>query len=40
MTHTYAAYKRPTSGQKAYLDCKPKAGNKISKQMDSEKKEG
>ena len=31
MTHTYAAYKRPTSGQKTYVDWKWRAGNKFSK---------
>ena len=40
MTHTYAAYKRPISGQKTYTDWKWRAGNKHSKQMDREKKKG
>ena len=34
MTHTYAAYKRPISGQKTYRDWKWKAGNQFSKQPD------
>ena len=38
MTHTYAAYKRPTSGQKTYTDWKWRAGNKFSKQKDRNKK--
>ena len=29
MTHTYAAYKRPISGQKTYTDWKWRAGNKF-----------
>ena len=40
MTHTYAAYKRPTLGQKTYTDWKWRAGNKFSKQMDRKKKAG
>ena len=40
MTHTYAAYKRPTSGQKTYTDWKWRAGNKFSKQTDRKKKQG
>ena len=40
MTHTYAAYKRPTSEQKTYTDWKWRAGNKYSKQIDREKKAG
>ena len=38
MTHTYAAYKRPTSGQKTYTDWKWRAGNKFSKEMDMKKR--
>ena len=38
MTHTYAAYKRPTSDQKTYTDRKWKAGNKYCKQIDRKKK--
>ena len=40
MTHTYAAYKRPTSEQKTYTDWKWRAGNKFSKQTDRKKKAG
>ena len=40
MTHTYAAYKRPISGQKTYTDWKWRAGNKFSKQTDRKKKAG
>ena len=40
MTHTSAAYRRPTSGQKTYTDWKWRAGNKFSKQMDRKKKAG
>ena len=40
MTHTYAAYKRPISGQKTDTDWKWRAGNKFSKQTDREKKAG
>ena len=40
MTHTYAAYKRPTSGQKTYTDWKWRAGTKFSKQTDRKKKAG
>ena len=40
MTHTYAAYKRPTSGQKTYTDWKWRDGNKFSKLTDREKKAG
>ena len=36
--HTYAAYKRPTSGWKTYTDWKWRAGNKFSKQTDMKKK--
>ena len=36
MTHTYAAYKRLTSGQKTYTDWKWRAANKFSKQTDRE----
>ena len=38
MIHTYAAYKRPISGQKTYTDWKWRAGNKFSKQTDRKKK--
>ena len=38
MTHTYAAYKRPTSEWKTYTDWKWRAGNKFSKQIDRGKK--
>ena len=39
MTHTYAAYKRPTSEQKTYKDWKWRAAKKkYSKQMDRKKK--
>ena len=31
MTHTFAAYKRPTSEQKTYTDWKGRAGNTFSK---------
>ena len=40
MTHTYAAYRRPNSGQKTYTDWKWRAGNKFSKQTDREKNAG
>ena len=40
MTHTYAAYKRPTSGQKTYTDRNQRARNKFSKQTDRENKAG
>ena len=40
MTHTYAAYKRPISGQKTYTDWKWRAGNKFSKQTDRKRKAG
>ena len=40
MTHTYAAYKRPISGQKPYTDWKWRAGNKFSKPTDRKKKSG
>ena len=40
MTHTYAAYKRPISGQKTYTDWKWRAGNKFSKQTYRGKKAG
>ena len=38
MTHTYTAYKRPTSEPKTYTDWKWRAVNKFSKQMDRKKK--
>ena len=38
MTHTHAAYKRPTSEQKIYTDWKWRARNKYSKQIDMKKK--
>ena len=40
MTHTYAAYKRPISGQETYTDWKWRAGNKFSKKTDRQKKAG
>ena len=40
MTHTYTAYKRPTSEQKTYRDWKWKAGNKYSKKMERKKSQG
>ena len=40
MTHTYATYKRPISGQKTYTDWKWRAGNKFSKHTDRKKKAG
>ena len=40
MTHTYAAYKKPISGQKTHTDWKWRAGNKFSKQTDRKKKAG
>ena len=40
MTHTYAAYKTPTSEQKPYTDWKRRVGKKYSKQIDREKKAG
>ena len=40
MTHTYAAFKKPTSGQKTYTDWKWRAGNKFSKQTDWKIKAG
>ena len=40
MTHTYAVYKRPISGQKTYTDWNWRAGNKFSKQTDRKKKAG
>ena len=40
MTHTYAAYKRPISGQETYTDWKWRAGNKFSKQTDRKIKAG
>ena len=38
MTHTYAAYKRPTSGKNTYTDWKWSAGNKFSKETYRKKK--
>ena len=38
MTHTYAAYKKPISGQKTYTDWKWRAGNKFFKQTDNNNK--
>ena len=40
MTHTYAAYKWPSSGQKTYTDWKWRAGNKYYKQTEKKKKPG
>ena len=40
MTHTYAAYKRPTSGEKTYTHRKWRARKKFSKKTDREKKAG
>ena len=40
MTHTYGAYRRPTSEEKTYTDWKWRAGNKFSKQNEQEKKAG
>ena len=37
MTHTYAAYKSPISGQKTYTDWKWRSGNKVSKQTTGKK---
>ena len=40
MTHTYAAYKRPISGQKTYTDWKWRAGKQIFQANGQEKKAG